>query len=292
MTEWKHQSVLLPEVVSAFPFGGEPRLLIDGTLGNGGHSAALLRAYPGLRILGIDRDADALARARDTLAFARDRVTLVHGEFSALADHLRGIGETAADGVLLDIGVSSPQLDDPARGFSWRTEGPLDMRMDRSRPETASRLLNRASEAELAAIFRDYGELRAARKLAAAAVKARAEKPFATTLDLVELCDDVLGRSRPGQLPAPTLVFQANRRVKDVTLRRVVNCAAILFALFVAFLLDDCRGGAVDELLVGEFLHKSEEEMRKMSKGQLKMLMSGFSIDSSISKSKAPEKVL
>ena len=211
MTEWKHQSVLLPEVVSAFPFGGEPRLLIDGTLGNGGHSAALLRAYPGLRILGIDRDADALARARDTLAFARDRVTLVHGEFSALADHLRGIGETAADGVLLDIGVSSPQLDDPARGFSWRTEGPLDMRMDRSRPETASRLLNRASEAELAAIFRDYGELRAARKLAAAAVKARAEKPFATTLDLVELCDDVLGRSRPGQLPAPTLVFQALR---------------------------------------------------------------------------------
>ena len=211
MTEWQHRSVLLQEVVSAFPFGGEARLLVDGTLGNGGHSAALLRAYPHLRILGIDRDADALARAERTLAFARDRVTLVHGDFAALDDHLRRIGETAADGVLLDIGVSSPQLDDPARGFSWRADGPLAMRMDRSRPETASRLLNRASESELAAIFRDYGELRAARKLAAAAVEARAAKPFATTRDLVELCDQVLGRSRPGQLPAPTLVFQALR---------------------------------------------------------------------------------
>ena len=211
MTDWKHQSVLLSEVVSAFSFGDAPALLVDGTLGNGGHSAALLRAFPHLRVLGIDRDADALARARETLDFARDRVTLVHGVFSALAEHLRGIGETVADGVLLDIGVSSPQLDDPARGFSWRADGPLDMRMDRSCPETASRLLNRASEAELAAIFRDYGELRSARKLAAAAVEARSVKPFATTFDLVELCDKVLGRTRPGQLPAPTLVFQALR---------------------------------------------------------------------------------
>lgn len=211
MTEWIHQSVLLNEVLEAFPFGEERKLLIDGTLGNGGHSAALLRKYPNLHILGIDRDADALGRAAQTLAFAKDRVTLVHGNFSDLAGKLQEYGAENADGILLDIGVSSPQLDDPSRGFSWRADGPLDMRMDRSSPENASRLLNRAPEAELAEIFREYGELRSARKLAAAVVETRQKKPFATTLDLVELCDKVLGKSRPGTLPMPTLVFQALR---------------------------------------------------------------------------------
>ena len=211
MTEWIHQSVLLNEVLEAFPFGEERKLLIDGTLGNGGHSAALLRKYPNLQILGIDRDADALGRAAQTLEFAKDRVTLVHGNFSDLAGKLQEYGAEKADGILLDIGVSSPQLDDPSRGFSWRADGPLDMRMDRSSPENASRLLNRAPEAELAEIFREYGELRSARKLAAAVVETRQKKPFATTLDLVELCDKVLGKSRPGTLPMPTLVFQALR---------------------------------------------------------------------------------
>ena len=211
MTEWIHQSVLLNEVVEAFPFGEEKKLLIDGTLGNGGHSAALLRKYPQLHILGIDRDTDALERAARTLAFAKDRVTLVHGNFSDLAAKLQEYGAEKADGILLDIGVSSPQLDDPSRGFSWRGNGPLDMRMDRTSPENASRLLNRASEADLAEIFREYGELRSARKLAAAVVETRQKKPFATTMDLVELCDRVLGKSRPGTLPMPTLVFQALR---------------------------------------------------------------------------------
>ena len=137
MTEWVHQSVLLHEVLEAFPFGEERKLLIDGTLGNGGHSAALLRKYPNLHILGIDRDADALGRAAQTLAFAKDRVTLVHGNFSDLAGKLQEYGAENADGILLDIGVSSPQLDDPSRGFSWRADGPLDMRMDRTSPENA-----------------------------------------------------------------------------------------------------------------------------------------------------------
>ncbi len=212
MSGWIHRSVLLQEVVEAFPFDGEtPRLLIDGTLGNGGHSAALLHRYPPLRVLGIDRDEEALKRAAETLAFAADRVTMVHGNFSDLAQSLADYGAEHADGILLDIGVSSPQIDDPSRGFSWRAEGPLDMRMDRSVPETASRLLNRASEAELVRIFRDYGELRQAKKLAESILRTRQEKPFATTLDLVSLCDQVLGKSRPGQLPAPTLVFQALR---------------------------------------------------------------------------------
>lgn len=210
-TEWVHQSVLLNEVVDAFPFGDEQKLLIDGTLGNGGHSAALLRKYPHLHLLGIDRDMEALGRAEKNLEFAKDRVTLVHGNFSDLAAKLQEYGAEHADGILLDIGVSSPQLDDPSRGFSWRGNGPLDMRMDRTSPENASRLLNRASEADLAEIFREYGELRSARKLAAAVVETRQKKPFATTMDLVELCDRVLGKSRPGTLPMPTLVFQALR---------------------------------------------------------------------------------
>ncbi|MBR4957241.1 MAG: 16S rRNA (cytosine(1402)-N(4))-methyltransferase RsmH [Lentisphaeria bacterium] len=221
MTEWIHQSVLLNEVLEAFPFGEERKLLIDGTLGNGGHSAALLRKYPNLHILGIDRDTDALGRAAQTLAFAKDRVTLVHGNFSDLAGKLQEYGAENADGILLDIGVSSPQLDDPSRGFSWRADGPLDMRMDRTSPENASRLLNRAPEAELAEIFREYGELRSARKLAAAVVETRQKKPFATTLDLVELCDKVLGKSRPGTLPMPTLVFQALRIAVNDELREL-----------------------------------------------------------------------
>ena len=233
MTEWIHQSVLLNEVLEAFPFGEERKLLIDGTLGNGGHSAALLRKYPNLHILGIDRDTDALGRAAQTLAFAKDRVTLVHGNFSDLVGKLQEYGAENADGILLDIGVSSPQLDDPSRGFSWRADGPLDMRMDRTSPENASRLLNRAPEAELAEIFREYGELRSARKLAAAVVETRQKKPFATTLDLVELCDKVLGKSRPGTLPMSTLVFQALRiAVNDELgeLRRALQAAMDVLA--------------------------------------------------------------
>ena len=228
MTQRSHQSVLLNEVVAAFPWGDEPRLLVDGTLGNGGHSAALLKKFPALRVLGIDRDADALARAAETLDFAKERVMLVHGEFSAMKEILQAHSPASPDGILLDIGVSSPQIDDPARGFSWRTEGPLDMRMDRSRPENASRILNRAPEAELERIFREYGELRASGKLASAILARRSVRPFATTSELTALCDEVLGKSRPGTLPAPTLVFQALRiAVNDELgeLRKALNAA-------------------------------------------------------------------
>ena len=212
MTEtWSHVPVLTAEVLKIFDFGDRPARLIDGTLGNGGHSAALLAAYPHLEILGIDRDGDALVRAASKLAGFGNRFTAVHGVFSAMAEAAASRGWETVEGILLDIGVSSPQIDDPARGFSWRAEGPLDMRMDRANETTASRLLNRASEEELARIFRDYGEIRPARKLARAAVAAREKAPFATTKDLTTFCERVLGRSRPGELPTPTLVFQALR---------------------------------------------------------------------------------
>ena len=190
--EFEHVPVLSREVMEYLVFPDAPARLIDGTVGGGGHSSQLLKRYPRLELLGIDRDDAALEKAAETLAFAKERVTLV-------------------DGILLDIGVSSPQLDQPERGFSWRAEGPLDMRMDRREALTASRFLNRGSEEELTRVFREYGELPAARRLAAAVVARREEKPFATTSDLVKLCDDVLGKSKRGQLPSPTLVFQALR---------------------------------------------------------------------------------
>ena len=209
---FQHVPVLLDEAVEllALPVDCECRL-IDGTLGGGGHSCELLRRYPRLEVLGIDRDRMALEAAAEKCAFAADRLILVRGDFADMAEIAARHGWGEADGVLLDIGVSSPQLDLPERGFSWRHEGPLDMRMDDRSPLTAGRLLNQAPEAELARIFREYGEIVQARKLAAAAVAKRSVKPFGTTRDLVALCDEVLGVSRPGRLPHPTLVFQALR---------------------------------------------------------------------------------
>lgn len=209
--EFEHVPVLSREVMEYLVFPDAPARLIDGTVGGGGHSAQLLRRYPQLELLGIDRDDAALEKAAETLAFAKDRVTLVRGNYSDLALYAREKGWMEVDGILLDIGVSSPQLDQPERGFSWRADGPLDMRMDRREALTASRFLNRGSEEELARVFREYGELSGARRLATAVVARREEKPFATTADLVALCDDVLGKSKKGRLPAPTLVFQALR---------------------------------------------------------------------------------
>ncbi len=208
----EHIPVLPEEVAAAFAFiGDRPARLIDGTLGNGGHAAMLLRAHPGLELLGIDRDEDALARAADTLAFAGKRVHLARGVYSEMDSLAAGAGWEKVDGILLDIGVSSPQIDTAERGFSWRMDGPLDMRMDRRSPLTASRLLNRATEAELERIFREYGEFPKSRKLAAWIVARRDAHPFSVVADLVHACDEVMGRRRSGELPHPTLPFQALR---------------------------------------------------------------------------------
>ncbi len=211
MVDFVHRPVLLRETARLLSFGSRPARLIDGTVGNGGHSAFLLRENPCLQVLGIDRDGDALARAERNLSFADGRVTLVRENFSRMAEVARSHGWETADAVLLDIGVSSPQLDDAARGFSWRMDGPLDMRMDQRSRLTASRLLNNGTEQELERIFREYGEIDSARRLARAVVNRRTERPFATTKDLADVCDQVLRRVRPGMPPAPTLAFQAVR---------------------------------------------------------------------------------
>ena len=206
-----HIPVLPREVVEFLDFGDAEVKLIDGTLGGGGHSSLLLKANPRARLLGIDRDDAALAAAAERLAFAGDRVRLVKGEFGRMHELAVANGFADADGVLLDIGVSSPQLDEPERGFSWRNDGPLDMRMDRNQKLTAAELVRNADERELARIFRDYGEIHSARKLASAVVSRRKHETFVSTVQFADFCEEVLGRTAPGKLPLPTLVFQALR---------------------------------------------------------------------------------
>lgn len=208
---FKHLPVLYREVVDFLATGNEPCRLIDGTLGCGGHSSLILKANPQAQLLGIDRDGDALERAGEILDFAADRITLKRGNFSELADFAGEAGWDSVDAILLDIGISSPQIDDAERGFALRLDGPLDMRMDKRSPLTASRLLNNSGETELARIFYEYGEEKRSRRLARAIVERREEKPFERTLEFAEFCEKVLGKSRPGKLPTPTKVFQALR---------------------------------------------------------------------------------
>jgi len=207
---FKHLPVLYREVLEYLTFDG-PCRIIDGTLGCGGHSSLILKANPQAELLGIDRDGDALERAGESLQFAKDRIHLVRGNFSELANSAMEIGWDHVDAILLDVGVSSPQIDDSKRGFALRLDGPLDMRMDTRSQVTASRILNYRGETELADIFYKYGEERRSRRLAKAIVERREEKPFERTLEFAEFCESVLGKTRPGKLPTPTKCFQALR---------------------------------------------------------------------------------
>ncbi len=182
-----HRPVLRTEIVRVFaevPAGH----VIDATLGGGGHAEALLEAHPGIRILGLDRDADAVRAATGRLARFGDRVRVVHTRFDRLAEVVReqGIGTGPGNGVvgvLFDLGVSSPQFDRPDRGFSYRFDAPLDMRMDRTQRRTAADILNTSAEDELVRILREHGDEPNARRIARAIIAAR---PLATTGELVE----------------------------------------------------------------------------------------------------------
>jgi 16S rRNA (cytosine1402-N4)-methyltransferase len=208
---FKHLPVLYREVLEYLSvFDGKCRI-IDGTVGCGGHSSLILKANPEAELLGIDRDADALERAGESLKFAGERVRLEQANFSELANVANQIGWNEVDAILLDVGVSSPQIDDSTRGFALRLDGPLDMRMDKRSEITASRILNRKSEKELALIFYEYGEEGRSRRLARAVVERRNTKLFERTLEFASFCESVLGKSRPGKLPTPTKIFQALR---------------------------------------------------------------------------------
>jgi 16S rRNA (cytosine1402-N4)-methyltransferase len=203
-----HVPVLLQETLALLDVrpGG---LYVDGTLGLGGHAAEVLRrSAPGGRVIGFDKDAQALGRARESLSPFGDRVRFVHADFREAPAVLR---DEKADGILLDLGVSSLQLDTPERGFSFRADGPLDMRMDQGGGPTAADLVNRLPEDELANLIYRLGEERASRRIARAIAVARQKRHLATTSELAEVVRRAAGRGRRPGLDPATPTFQALR---------------------------------------------------------------------------------
>lgn len=183
--EYTHKPVLLKESLSALQIRPDG-IYIDGTLGRAGHSIEIAQRLTTGRLLCVDRDQAAIDAARERLAPWMDRITLVHRNFSELQEILRENGITGADGMLFDLGVSSPQLDNPARGFSYMHDAPLDMRMDETQPLTAREIVNHWSYAELRRILFEYGEERYAPAIARAIVRAREAAPIETTFQLVD----------------------------------------------------------------------------------------------------------
>ena len=228
MSEVIHVPVLVEEAVDALNVR-EDETYVDGTFGRGGHSKAIL-ARLGVRgrLFALDQDPAAIAHR----TLEDPRLELIHARFSTMHEALAARGVREVAGILLDLGVSSPQLDDPARGFSFAREGPLDMRMDTTRGETAAQYLARADRSELAQVIRTYGEERFAQAVAAAIVAARGREPLRTTRQLAEVVARAVRTREPGQHPA-TRTFQAlriflNRELEEleVTLPQAVELLA------------------------------------------------------------------
>ena len=223
-----HISVLLAEAVDALAIRADG-IYVDGTFGRGGHSRAVLeRLGPAGRLIAFDRDPAAIAAGQ---ALNDSRLTLVHSAFSALDEELAQLGVATVDGVLLDLGVSSPQLDDGARGMSFRFDAPLDMRMDTSRGQTVADWLADASVGEITEVLRDYGEERFAHAIAKAIATARTGGVVATTGQLAAIVEKAVRTREPGQHPA-TRSFQAlrifiNQEIEELT-RVLPACVAHL----------------------------------------------------------------
>ena len=186
MSEFTHRPVLLDECVEALNIRPEG-IYLDGTLGRAGHSREIVKRLTTGRLICVDRDDAALEAAQERLGPWMDKVTLVHSNFDRVDEILDELGIPGADGMLFDLGVSSPQLDDGERGFSYMADAPLDMRMDREEGLTAADVVNTWSQAELKRILSQYGEERYAPQIAGAIVRRREERPIATTLELVEV---------------------------------------------------------------------------------------------------------
>jgi len=209
-----HQPVLLEETIRALqPASG--KIFFDGTVGGAGHTRALLEK--GASVIACDQDPDAISEAAHRLSSYRERVRLLQMNFADALVELRRLGIEAVDGVLLDLGVSSHQIDTAARGFSFQVDGPLDMRMNPDLKRTAADWINHASEEQLARVFFEYGEEPAARRLAAHLVRERARRPFRRTQELARAVEAVLPRRGPRH-PA-TRVFQALRIAVNDELR-------------------------------------------------------------------------
>ena len=211
MAEFIHRPVLLEECIQALNIKPDG-IYLDGTLGRAGHSREIAARLTTGRLVCVDRDQAALDAARERLAPWMDRISLVHSNFCELNAILDGLGLTGVDGMLFDLGVSSPQLDDAERGFSYMADAPLDMRMDRSDTLTARTVVNEWPREELRRIFSQYGEERYAGPIAAAIERRRQERPIETTLDLVEVIRSAMPAKalREKQHPAKRC-FQAIR---------------------------------------------------------------------------------
>src|SRR5919108_1946765 len=228
---YKHIPVLVGEVVLSLRPQAQG-VYVDATLGEGGHAEALLRASaPRGRLIGIDRDAEVLERARRRLAAFGPRVDIVHGHAADLRNILERLQVARADGILLDLGVSSYQLEAAERGFSFAREGPLDMRMDRTAEQTAATLVNTLEEWELADVIRRYGEERWARRIARAILRARRHAPLQTTHNLAAVITQVIPPSaRPPRIHPATRTFQALRIAVNQELSRLEESLSVAIA--------------------------------------------------------------
>ncbi len=232
VTASRHQSVLLSEVVEWL--APRPGLtIVDGTLGGGGHTRALVeRVQPGGQVIALDRDPKALAAAETNLAGLP--IKLAHSNFCDLPEVLKDISLATVDGIVLDLGLSSDQLADAERGFSFNTDGPLDLRFDTSSGEPAARLVNRLGQDHLADVIFQFGEERYSRRIAAAIVARRREQPIETAGDLAELVRRVVPRSPKERIDPATRTFQAlriavNEELKslEIALRRLPDCVSV-----------------------------------------------------------------
>ena len=238
VASFAHTTVLLDEAVTALLPPSESALLggivVDGTFGRGGHSRAILqRLGPAGRLLALDRDPEAVLAAQADDLQRDARFSVHHTRFSDLVPTMAALGVDRIDGLLLDLGVSSPQIDTPERGFSFRFDGPLDMRMDTTRGESAADFLARADERHIAEVIRDYGEERFALQVAKALVAQReGGKPVRTTRELSEVVAGAVKTREPGQNPA-TRTFQALRIFVNAELEELeqaLNAALELLA--------------------------------------------------------------
>ena len=221
-TAGDHRPVMVEEVLSYLrPQRGE--VIVDGTLGAGGHAEAILeRITPGGRLIGIDRDPEAIARAQERLDAMAASVSYHRENFRSIRAVIDGEGVEAVDGILLDLGVSSMQLDEPSRGFSFRADAPLDMRMGPDAPRTAAEIVNEESEDELARILYRFGEERWARRIAQFMVEARTRRPIKTTGELEQVVKDAVpagarrGRKHPARKTFQALRIAVNDELEDL----------------------------------------------------------------------------
>ncbi len=271
ISELRHITVLLDEAVAALAVRPDGRYL-DGTFGRGGHSRLLLEQLgPQGRLLGFDKDPLAIATGQ-ALAAEDGRFVVVQRSFAELGDEVAQRGWTGTlSGILLDLGVSSPQLDDPERGFSFLNDGPLDMRMDPSRGVSAAEWIGQASEEDIARVFKDYGEERFARRMARAVVQRRAEKPFERTADLAKVLTDANPAWEKGKNPA-TRAFQGlriyiNNELGDLE----TGLDAALEALEVGGRLVVISFHSLEDRIVKQF-------MRRHAKGEADQLPRGLPV--------------